>query len=373
MADTTRVVTIPLRVFINVCLLLLFFTNYRTIRFKWHTFLYLCFSTFYLLRIIADINYNYSYYISHHEVLQYYFSFSFIPFISCSLIRLNQPEVKRLINALICSSFIFAILAVAFYHDLVGVIGRMTVNTGGEAAISPLILSYCSTLIIGVLSTFLLFNKSTINQRVIILIAIILSIVPFFLGASRGSLVALFVPLLCLVFAQRTAKIKYIYMLLFSFFILVYLNTKFDSSLLNRFLGLTDGVEAAGARMTIWESSFSQFSRHPLLGDKLEVNGWGGYPHNIFLEVLQTTGIIGFLPFILLVGYGLSISFKILRNHKIYAWLPMVFLQALMQNLFSGAIHTAAWFWTSLGLVFALQSYLTAVGPTDLPLKNRNA
>src|SRR5690606_25305912 len=86
---------------------------------------------------------------------------------------------------------------------------------------------------------------------------------------------------------------------------IIYFDNILDSGLLNRLMATSEAIEEGGSsasRLMIWKSSFNQFLDNPFFGDKLGIDNRSGYAHNFFIEVLQTTGLIGFIPFIFLVN-----------------------------------------------------------------------
>ena len=115
---------------------------------------------------------------------------------------------------------------------------------------------------------------------------------------------------------------------------------------------------SSSSRVIIWGHSWNQFLDYPFFGDKLQTNNVDIYPHNILLEILQSVGFIGFIPFVILLGYTFKICFKIFSKFPNYGWIPLIFIQALTQNLFSGAIYTASWFWITMALLIALNQKL---------------
>src|SRR5690606_10772028 len=100
--------------------------------------------------------------------------------------------------------------------------------------------------------------------------------------------------------------------------------------------------------LEIWNTAFSQFKESPILGDKLRVDGFNGHAHNFFIEVLQTVGIVGFVPFTLLVFMVLRRSIYLYKHYPQHSWVPLIFLQTLAQHMFSGTLNAASWFWLSM-------------------------
>jgi O-antigen ligase len=250
------------------------------------------------------------------------------------------------------------------YGKYIGQITRVSSNTTGESAMSPLILSYCGAVIIGVVAFYLLYVKK-INKltKYLSLVTIALAVIPFFLGASRGSIFAIFIPFFIMAISNLSFKsiLKYILLLTIIIILLFYLDEYLGSGLLNRFMGTSEAIERGGSsasRLDIWSKSLSQFLEFPFFGDRLNTVGVDYYPHNIYIEVLQTTGVIGGIPFFVLVYKTIKASFNIFKNHREYAWIPVIFIQSVMRHMFSGALYNASWFWVSMTIVLSLNYYL---------------
>jgi len=191
------------------------------------------------------------------------------------------------------------------------------------------------------------------------LITIGLSSVPFFLGASRGSLLALFLCFILYVLLGRDFKsfFKSSVILVVGIYAVVFLDEYLQSGLLERFLSISedvDSISGSGARMKIWTDSFNQFLNNPLIGDKLAVDNWINYPHNVILEVLQTIGLVGFIPFVLLLISAWRRVIYIGQYHKEYFWVIAIFILSFVQHMVSGSVYTASWMWTSMAFVLSL-------------------
>lgn len=358
-AGYTRQVTVPLRLLIIGGLVSLILLNYKTVRFtnffKWFSL----FSALFLCRILVDFYRREFYYLSTPEILFYFLSFAVIPFMAISLFQLDEKRISSAINAIFFSGLLFSLLVIFSYGRFVGQVGRLASSTAGEDVLSPLALSYCATLIIGTLLSYIIYNRISNFKRLLILLTIVLSVVPFFLGASRGSLMALFIPFLLMILSGRS--LIFIFNSTLGLFCLgialFYLDSALGSGLFTRFLGISDAVEqgsSSASRVDIWAASFRQFLDNPFFGDKLRVGSYDSYPHNLFLEVLQTNGIAGFIPFVILTGASVKLSFKIFKKSPEHSWIAILFLQNLVHNMFSGAVYNAVWFWTSMALVFSV-------------------
>lgn len=358
----TRQLTIPMRMLIGLSCFLLFIRNYKTK--SPHLIWFVVFMIVYLIRILIDYSNNEYFYLPYSDLVFYFISFAVIPFVALSKVTFSMIDFEKTYKVFLFSALVFLVLSILLYGEFIGKVSRLSSSAAGEDVISPLILSYCGSLVIGICSTFLIYNKRISKAvRLFSFVAIAMAIVPFFLGASRGGILAVLFPFILLAVSNLSFKniIKYVLLSTIIILVLIYLDEHLRSGLLQRFTGTAEAIETGGSsasRLGIWKKSFVQFTYHPIFGDKLNTVEVNHYPHNIYIEVLQSVGIIGFIPFLILVFKGVKASIDIFKHHLEYAWIPVFFLQATMQNMFSGALYTAAWFWTSLGLVLSLHYYL---------------
>ncbi len=365
MGGASRSVTIPIRLIIMFLLLILFIRNIKKLQKDNSLPWFILFSLMYLTRLFVDYVQNKPYYMSISEVFVYFISFSFIPFICITSIRLDKKKINAIFNSIFIGGVLFSILVVTYYSRFIGQVGgRLASNTAGEEVMSPLTLSYSSTLIIGVFLFYLMENRTKALKKICLLLGVALSTVPFFLGASRGSLIALFIPFAMYFFAGKSISFRLRSLLLsgIAVLLIVVLDNYFHSGLLNRFLGTSEAIDEGGSsavRLEIWKGSIQQFLSNPLFGDKLKIDKWtDGYVHNFFIEVLQTTGLFGFIPFLFLTFKAWKITFYILKYHKPYFWIAIIFIQSFFMNMFSGAIYLGSWFWISMALLFTLNIFL---------------
>lgn len=362
-ANITSIISIPLRLVIVTLCIFLFIINIKKIRFHYAELLYFTFVFIYLFRILIDYNQVSPFYLSYLQLTMYFLSFSVIPFFVISKVCLSKQSIEYIYKGFFASSFVFSGLATLFYSHYIGNVSRLATNMVSEEVISPLILSYCSALGIGVVIMYLIYNKVSFKAKLLSYLVIILNIIPFLLGASRGSIIALVLPFVILMISKSSAKtlIKGTFLLIFFVFGLYFVDTYFEASLFERFLSIGDDIESgssSSARVIIWNYSWEQFLNNPFFGDKLQTNNIDIYPHNIILEVLQSVGLVGFIPFMILLIYSFRICYIVFRSFPQYSWIPVIFIQAFSQNLFSGAVYTASWFWITMALLIALNRFL---------------
>lgn len=362
MSSLSQQITIPIRMIIGATCLLVCIKNINSK--TPHLIWFFCFVLFYSMRILIDYNFNKYFYILYNNLFFYFISFVVIPFLGFSKINYSKIDYRKFYFVFLFSALSMSLLSIFLYGKYIGQVARLSSSSTGEETISPLILSYCGALIIGVCSFYLLYVKNKSKSiKYLSLIAIVLALVPFFLGASRGSIFAVFLPFVMMAISHLSFKsiLKYILLLTIIIIFLVYLDEYLGSGLLNRFMGTSEAIERGGSsasRLDIWNKSLSQFVNFPFFGDRLNTVGVDHYPHNIYIEVLQTTGIIGGIPFFVLVYKTVKATFNIFKNHIEYAWIPVIFIQSAMKHMFSGALYTASWFWASMAIVLSINYYL---------------
>ena len=220
---------------------------------------------------------------------------------------------------------------------------------------SPLFLSYCGALGIGIGIAAVLREGRLSFWTIVGVLTSVVSLFPFLMGASRGSIIAIVLPITFLVATMRgrlviPAMIVSVIMILAT----VYASNFLGSSLFGRFLNIQESIQAeAGeaSRIFLWQSSLQQFWEAPIFGNSLENLTFHYYPHNILLEVMISTGILGLAPFTILLFAALRRSYLILKDRPQHFWVVVLFLQSLAQSLFSGALYTQTWLAISLALV----------------------
>src|SRR5690554_189955 len=355
----SRSLTVPIRIFTALLILFTMLLNRKRLCSYPYLPVFILFSLFYLIRLLIEYYNNVRTHMPVPVTTMYYFAFAIIPFIGISIQRLNNKQFEVIKKAFVFGAFSFSVFCLYFYGKYIGQVRRLASNVADDNVLSPLILSYNGALAMGIALILLLTQKNTKLQRLFLIITLLMAIVPFFLGASRGSIIALFLPLVIYMYYSTTIKTFFYSIIIFVvvLFGIAYLDDYLGSGLLDRFLGTSEAISTGGSsasRLDIWRISFNQFLDNPLFGDSIVVKADNPYPHNIILEVLQSVGLIGFIPFIILLVKAFKICLNIFKNHIEYAWVAVVFIQAFSQQMFSLAIYTGAWFWASMALLFTL-------------------
>ncbi len=171
--------------------------------------------------------------------------------------------------------------------------------------------------------------------------------------------------------------------LLFSF------RSHFDSSsVIGRALTFSDGNTKA--RLIQWQSGLKGFKDHPILGVGPENyyviankyfnpeiykydSTWFDKPHNFLLEVLLTTGLLGFMAYIGLVSF-VFVSFRKAQKSGLISFTQFCLLSSAMfayqaQNLFVFDTTSAAW---AFFIFLAFAGYLWQASLPEISSASQN-
>jgi O-antigen ligase len=355
--DGTRIVSIPVRLLSCILLLYLLFKSKLKLDSP-EFFLISIFTILYFIRIfLTATEIKQSFYQSLPEFVLYYFAYMFIPLACLFLAKNIKYDVAKLGKDLLLLSLFFLVPVNIFYGSYLGQLSRIeeVVSQDGVWA-NPLMLSYVSSIIFVLVLSNLLCDKKYFLSRPLLLLIFLLALVPFILGASRGALLAFIAFLLFTIIIQPlTVKtLRFYFITLISLPILIILSFKFEIGGLYRLLEVQEAVRDGASeytRLTRWKLSFSQFSENPFFGNSLVEFTSRNYPHNIFMEILISTGSIGFTVFFLLI---IRISYQaitIIRNTQNNLWVVGLFIIGFVGANFSGNITNQAYLALSMGLI----------------------
>ena len=206
----------------------------------------------------------------------------------------------------------------------------------------------------GVLAISLLFfsYKDKINHILYYLIYTLSALLVLFSG-SRQALLTLIILIGFDILRSKGSKIAIRNVVLFLGFIVVVFftleNLKVD--FIQTIVKSNNVIEASG-RSSLIDVGIQQFLKSPFggvgYGRYVNPDGvYGGYPHNMFIELLCETGISGLLLFILVLMFFLKINYVFFKTNKKYLFggfclLITFFVRAMVSEGFSSNIELFA-------------------------------
>ena len=321
---------------------------------------FLFFSILYLFKVFYTDNQLYTSEFmplkkSWQEYIFYFVIMTFLPLISFASFDFRKYS-KVVFNAIILSTFLLSLISIYFYSDAIGSgVGRISLlvyqDSDTESTISPLALSYGSALGISLCIYALLFQKNTFYKKVYLFLVISSALVIFFLGASRGSLIAIIASVAAMVYYSNfKRKILLMVLSIISIPLLINIADRIGSNLFERAENTLEGGDSSG-RNELWADAWNHFTDYPLLGGRIEVSGI--YPHNLFLETLMATGLVGFLLFVPPMIKSFINASKLVKNDKVFLIALILLINGFSQNMFTGAIYNMMVLSSGMGILLS--------------------
>ena len=328
--------------------------NYKVFNIGWPFFIY--FSMF-LIRMVFDLYFreveiSTSY--SRTSYLIYFLGLSFL--FSYSFCYIKEIDFSFLSKTFYISLFMLLCLSIV-YNSVLKLDEASTLRSHGAANIGA--LSYGQ---LGVSFFLMSLHYFTIKQKNIYKLLYIggmaLGLLIVFLASSRSPLVSLILCTITYLLIQRGAiKGLFIFLLLslpiyFFWDDILILMSNFHSSFIQRVLSALEGGDSSG-RDIIFAQGLKQFKENPIFGSSFLIEQGifrGIYPHNLILESLMATGLIGtYCLFRWLFGL-FKTAYTIISSKDKYAWIPLLFFQYFVFGMFSKSIYanTSLWYFAFL-------------------------
>ena len=348
---------------------------------------FLVFWFIYSIRLIYDLEIEGHRYLDNTKEWTYLFAFGgcLIPSIALffSASNINPDKIVTLIFYIVLFSNICILVDVLYLAkgNLESVfLQRASLNIGknidglkkSQSAINPITISFTGQILALFSLALLIIDKYRIN-RFAVYFALVLGLLNLTLGASRGPFLSFVLITLLIVFTKyKTVKNSTLFNLklftwfsFFSILISLYLIPNFkklEISLFNRILvsmGIkSDPYYKGEERFSEYESAWQQFIDNPIWGDKFVDNALNSYPHNFILEVLMATGIIGAVPFIIMIFYLLKKVYVLYSRIHIERWAIhyiIMTLSILISFLLSGGLFVGVVFWSCISFILAMK------------------
>jgi O-antigen ligase len=366
-SDVTKI-NIGIRLFLLLLMAILFILKPFKYN-KYLLFLFFLFSLIYCMQIgLAILDGGEEWERSPGNILKYYIMYAIVPFIFFARKKVNNTQISMK-KIIIYSGILFSILTTVFYFsflmDFGGRINMLHYVTDGDTqALNPLIFSYVSSITLGLIIYELFSNiHLTRLDKIFYYIGVVISIIPYSLGASRGSIFSLLLPFFYIFFiGGKNIKKRHLFFSVLGFVLLIgIISNVTGSSLIVRFTSITSDIRessTSASRLDLWKTSLEQASGNIITGNGLQNDITGAYPHNIFVEVIMATGVLGLGVFLLIIFFAFKISNRITKYDKDYIWMVIIFQQGLIRAQFTGAIADSIFFWSGLGMVYSVAHLL---------------
>lgn len=338
--------SIPFRIL--VIALALFFVVLALFRpVPWRSFFWLfLFWAIYLARLAWDMAVEVD---GAADALVYFTATALAPALALCLAKLDWVATARRLVLLgaICASLA---LATVFFEWNVGLSHDETGGRLAYARLNPILLGHAAVSTVIAIMSLMTLRLGLLRTLIYFAVAV-MAITYMVLSGARGPVVAL--ALCSMVFAWKTRRWSWFVVLGGLAAALFFLDDT-EMVLATRLLALaSEDLEDTSAlhRIEVVSNALGQFMENPVFGNAYIEPIEQIYPHNLFVEALMATGIIGTFVLIMLLWRAFRRSLRLMRG-GVYLF-PLLLLQWLIAAQFSGAIWSFPQLWVLLPIVLA--------------------
>ncbi|KGL64355.1 O-antigen ligase family protein [Polaribacter sp. Hel1_85] len=347
--DSSQSFTIPYRILVSIFSIYLLFSKSLFYVFAKSRILHLIF--FFYLLILLRMFYDGFLGVNEMGLKPEVYIFRFLSFIVLPSFAFMYPLKKQDViyaqKGVIFTCFSFLFIGFFLYRDQLGSDYRSagyTAERVKDEFISPMAFAYIGFTLFGIVIWDYFYQKRLSLFIFLTLISISIFAIAWS-GTRNTSLGVLFI--LAFVSLQKSKSKKHFFKILFiwisGFIGIAYLMAKSDLDILNRFTFLFDQIksgdaDAGSARLSIWGDGFNQFLQNPFFGDALEVKSYKYVAHNMYLETLMATGVLGGITFLIILVKTFKNGYIMLKTNSNLGWLMILFLERCFTGFLSTSI-----------------------------------
>lgn len=312
----------------------------------------------YLVRLLID-----SYYfgiissVGNSKYLLVHIISNLVPVIIISFVRFDENMFSKFIRTSVL--LLAIVIGVAILNGLDDYLTMAITNAQGSIRfdsqkISPIQMGHygVSLLLLTWLSSFR--NNIFLGTK---LVLTVLAFAAIILGNSKGPIISLIIVYLVTKTGDSRGVLRPIVNIVIAFLILVIIwatfNVVFGIDFLDRFYGITKSSDTSTvSRILSIREAWTLFTNSPIFGARfVTVNG--GYPHNIILEALMSTGLIGAGLLLNVLYKAITIrSYLFKESMSIY----LLLVQWLLGFMFSFSLYQAVIVFVSLSVLLNVKS-----------------
>ncbi len=212
------------------------------------------------------------------------------------------------------------------------------------------------------ISIFGIINNKKWLYKGLFLATFLLGLISIGKAGSRSPVIVLAV-VSVFYFVARVGVVKSLFIVIsVAAVILAFINqiivflTSIGSTLATRLTSMVMDNDSSG-RDGIYANAWSLIKEYPLFGSFYLLQngiGAGGYPHNFLLEVFMATGLVGGIPFVILLVISIYRAFKLLKSRHESSWMVILYLQIIVFGMFSTGLYTSQDFWVLLFFMISM-------------------
>ena len=331
------------------CLITIFSFKFQFSKFQ---LFFVSFLTLYFLKLLNDVMYtNLDFGKSHLETILFTLGITIIPAIAFLFSNVKRQFIFSGKYLYYGFNFLTIIALIANDNDQ----GRLS----GNSILNPITVGHvaASALLINLLY---LFQWKKVNKNSFLLIAMfsLTSLLGLIFAASRGPILAFVISILTYLVILKKISFRFLIIISTIFFLLgpiiLHYSSKFGfafSSRMHLDYKNTDS-KSTEVRVFLWEKGINIFIENPILGKSTTTDQ--GYPHNFYIELLMSTGLVGLIIYLVPFIKALKNIPNHIKSENLYMkWLGLLFIQYLIGSLFSGTIYSNDFYWMFFALLLS--------------------
>ena len=211
-----------------------------------------------------------------------------------------------------------------------------------------------------------------IAKKCIMFVFLIFCGIGCLLGGGRGAFVYIVVATVYLLYRLFKLRRRYyfltIILLIVASIAILFLSSRYHVLQSAGFTRVAESLTTDYNRFTSWKLGLHAFWRSPVIGNGLGSVWWtiGYYSHNIFVDLLSETGLIGTMIFVSVILRILKVLIKKSYYSNADLFYLLLFLGHISECLFSGYWLASPTLFFAFGYVFALPKSLRSFGKRHL-------
>jgi len=294
-----------------------------------------------------------------YEIIQRIFLIGYIP----SLAVLINGKYK--LNYIRIFKYIFSILfIVLFINVAVGIEPDRFGRSSGLHSIYSISFGHIGVSLVLLSAYYLMFIKSESRFRILSLLGILIGLYVLYASSTRSPFLALLICSVILFLLKKNYKLIISGAILFlvGIGLLYSIHPKEIQGQNSFFPRLYNAIFEGDTslRGELYNKAINNFLENPILGKSILFSD-GSYAHNIYLETLMATGIVGFIALLILHFFVLKkvFLFKNTAYNKDKVWILILFIQYFVLSLTSYNVYNSpdVWYYLSMLLAINLKNY----------------
>jgi hypothetical protein len=369
--------SIAARVVTFLAALLLFVKRSLFRQLRWPNRALVIFSVIYIIRLVYDTFFAGN--PAAGSALVFFFVSTLVPTIALACIRPEDWNERGAILFSLAVGTVFVFLANWMLATGLGqewIDQNIVMLNGGRQSferMNPILLGHTAVTVV-LICAALMINDSSRKLKFVLACIVLPSIYTVYLAASRGPILALIAGLALLTITNKRGLAIAVAGLSCVVGLSVFLNLDLQG-LLEQLRFTSAGTDNNSiARIDFIYEAFDAFLGSPIIGANFEMPITGGWPHNVFVEVLMAMGLFGMVSFLAVLW---QVSLLTLKGKT--SGIPIagiLFIQIFVGAQFSGSLWGTAGLWAAIALVLVTQKHnsgnrLKATSFRDLDMRSR--